>query len=160
MVARFYHVRAGTLREAPALTLHSFRDPSLFHRRDKRDILLEVTEVLKSAGYTTEITDDLPQSKSKPSNLFCLKNLIAFLTSWLLRSELATKGENLELPSFQPVEYFVVYGSVSYVVIMIIKLPPIASMVFKFLLYVFKPVNLAYPPKGFKILTFNTRCGR
>lgn len=50
---------------------------------------------------------------------------MAFLTNSRLLSGSATIGENLLEPSFQP---------------------PIANRVFKFLLYVFKPVNLAYPP--------------
>lgn len=51
--------------------------------------------------------------------------MIAFLTNSFLLSLEATMGENLLDPSFQP---------------------PMASIVFRFLLYVFKPVNLAYPP--------------
>lgn len=54
----------------------------------------------------------LPQSKSKPSNLFCRKNLTAFLTSWPRRSALATSGLNLAEPSFQPV----VWGEMSNVI--------------------------------------------
>lgn len=58
----------------------------------------------KTIGYGDYATMNiLPQSKSRPSNLFWRKNLMVFLTSWLLRSELATKGENLVDASFQPV---------------------------------------------------------
>lgn len=55
-------------------------------------------------------------------NINLKRTLIAFLTNSFLLSREPTMGENLVEPSFHP---------------------PMASIVFKFLLYVFNPVNLA-----------------
>lgn len=95
-------VRVGTPRAVPEPVLRSFHDPWTCHHRGTPDILEFKCLCNTRSGDDSECLS-LPQSKSKPSNLFWRRNLIEFLTSWLLLSELATRGENLVEPSFQPV---------------------------------------------------------